>query len=159
MEFINRTLWSRNKLYKFGLVESPNCGICLEVATTEHCLFFCSFPSFCASKIAIFLDSELHGGVPHILLARERLFLHCIYIDELHPRFCGQIMNLILSIKKSCIEFASDDRWINWNCVVWYAQLFAHIRKVIAQRLFMNLKVELLNELLDALAAEFPNNQ
>ena len=159
VEFINRTLWSRNKLWKFGLVDVPNCGRCLEVATTEHCLYFCSFPSFCASKIANFLDNRLHGGVPHIHLARERLFLHCMYIDELPSRFCGQIMNLVLSIKKSCIEFASDDRWVNWTRIVWYAQLFTHIRKVIAQRLFLDLPVELLSELLDSLVAEFSNEQ
>ena len=100
VEFINRTLWSRNKLWKFGLADNPNCNICFEVATTEHCLFFCTFPTFCASKIANFLDKKLHNGVPRIHLAREKLFLHCMYIDEFQSKFCDQIMNLKLALKK-----------------------------------------------------------
>ena len=155
VEFINRTLWSRNKLFKFGHAESPNCSICFEVATTEHCLFFCKFPSFCASKIADFLDRKLHGGVPHVHLAREKLFLHCMYIDELPSSICGQVMNLILSLKKSCLEFAADEKWLGWSRTVWYAQLFSHIRRTVAQRLFINLPVDLLNEMLEALTTEF----
>ena len=155
IEFINRTLWSRNKLFKFGHAESPNCSICFEVATTEHCLFFCKFPSFCASKIADFLDRKLHGGVPHVHLAREKLFLHCIYIDELPSSICGQVMNLILSLKKSCLEYAAEEKWLSWSSTVWYAQLFSHIRKTVAQRLFLNLPVNLLNEMLEALTIEF----
>ena len=58
IEFLNRTLCSRNKLFKFGLVESPNCSICHEIATTEHCLYECSFPRFCTTKIATFLDEN-----------------------------------------------------------------------------------------------------
>ena len=57
-------------------------------------------------------------------------------------------MNLILTIKKSCLDFASDDRWLHWNRVVFYAQLFAHTKRVITQRLFMALDVEMLNDFL-----------
>ena len=78
-----------------------------------------------------------------------------MYIDEIPSSLCGQVMNLILSLKKSCIEYAADERWIGWSRTVWYAQLFSHIRKTVAQRLFMNLQVDLLNELLEALTTEF----
>ena len=159
IEFVNRTLWSRNKLFKFGLVENPNCGRCQVVATTEHCIFECSFPSFCATKIATYLDNRIHGGVPHINLAREKLFLYNMYIEELQPRLSSQVMNLILTIKKSCLDFASDDRWLHWNRVVFYAQLFAHTRKVITQRLFMALDVEMLNDFLAQITEEFSNEQ
>ena len=85
IKFLNRTLYSRNKLFKFGLVESPMCSICHEVAMTEHCLYECNFPSFCTTKIAHFLDEKYHRGVPHIHLARKKLFLFNMYIEELHP--------------------------------------------------------------------------
>ena len=157
IEFINRTLCSRNKLFKFGLVESPNCSICHEIATTEHCLYECSFPRFCTTKIATFLDEKFHRGVPHIHLARKKLFLFNMYIDELHPlrMGCSQIMNLILTLKKSYLQFAATERWSGWGEVVHFAQLFAHIRKVIEQRLFVDLKVDLLHELLASLTEEF----
>ena len=80
-----------------------------------------------------------------------------MYIDEFQSKFCDQIMNLILALKKSFLEFASDQRWVGWSRTVWHAQLFSHIRKVIAQRLLMQLKVELLTELLDSLATDFSN--
>ena len=95
------------------------------------------------------------GGVPHVHLAREKLFLHCMYIDELPSSICGQVMNLILSLKKSCLEYAAEEKWLSWSSTVWYAQLFSHIRKTVAQRLFLNLPVNLLNEMLEALTIEF----
>ena len=61
---------------------------------------FAVFLHFVLPKLLTFLTINCMGGVPHIHLARERLFLHCMYIDELPSRFCGQIMNLVLSIKK-----------------------------------------------------------
>ena len=64
-------------------------------------------------------------------------------------------MNLILSIKKSCLNFAADEKWMSWNRVIFYAQLFAHTQKVIAQRMFMNLEVELLTDFITALTDEF----
>ena len=81
-----------------------------------------------------------------------------MYIDEIPSSLCSQVMNLILSLKKSCIEYAADERWIGWSRTVWYAQLFSHIRKTVAQQLFMNLQVDLLNELLEALTTEFSEN-
>ena len=133
------------------------CTICHEVATTEHCLYECNFPSFCTTKIAHFLDEKYHRGVPHIHLARKKLFLFNMYIEELHPlrMVCGQIMNLILTLKKSYLQFAATERWLGWGEVVYYAKLFAHIRKVIEQRLFVDLKVDLLHELLASLIEEF----
>ena len=82
-----------------------------------------------------------------------------MYIEELHPRLGSQVMNLILTIKKSCLDFASDDRWLHWNRVVFYAQLFAHTRKVITQRLFMALDVEMLNDFLAQITEDFSNEQ
>ena len=62
IKFLNRTLYSCNKLFKFGSVESPMCSICHEIATTEHCLYECNFPSFCTTKIANFLMKNITGG-------------------------------------------------------------------------------------------------
>ena len=78
-----------------------------------------------------------------------------MYIDELPSSICGQVMNLILSLKKSCLEYAAEEKWLGWSRTVWYAQLFSHIRKTVAQRLFLNLQVDLLNEMLEALTTEF----
>ena len=122
------------------------CTRCHTIATTEHCIFECDFPTFCTTKIANFLDLKFHNGVPNTHLARKKLFLFNIYIEELDPR--GQVMNLIMSLKKSYLQFAATEKWIGWNNVVFYAQLFAHIRKVIEQRLFVDLEVTLLNDLL-----------
>ena len=112
IEFLNRTLYSRNKLFKFGLVEPPICSICHEVAMTEHCLYKCYFLLFYTTKIANFLDEKYHREVPHIHLARKKLFLFNMYIEELHPlrMVCGQIMNLILTLKKSYLQFAATER-------------------------------------------------
>ena len=155
IEFLNRTLYSRNKLFKMGYVESPMCSICHVTATTEHCMYECSFPSFCASKIATFLDEKFHKGVPHIHLARKKLFLYNIYINELHPSAGNQVTNLILTLKKSYLQFAATERWRGWGEVVHFAQLFAHIKKVIEQRIFVNLKVDLLQDMLASLVDEF----
>ena len=80
-----------------------------------------------------------------------------MYIEELHSLqlVCGQVMNLILTLKKSYLQFAATKRWLGLGEVVFYAQLFAHIRKVIEQRLFDDLKVDLLHELLASLIEEF----
>ena len=80
-------------------------------------------------------------------------------IEELHPSLAGQVMNLILSIKKSCLNFVSEDKLIGWNNTVYFAQLFAHVLKVIAQRLYMNLEVKLLTDFITTLASEFTNTQ
>ena len=97
-----------------------------------------------------------------LVLIISILYLYCnvsinMYIDELHPlrMVCGQVMNLILTLKKSYLQFAATERWSGWGEVVHYAQLFAHIRKVIEQRLFVDLKVDLLHELLASLIEEF----
>ena len=155
IEFINRTLCSRNKLFKFKIAESPMCSKCHTIADTEHCIYFCDFPSFCAKKIAIYLDVRFHNGVPHVQLAMKKLFLYNIYIEELDPRIAGQIMNLILNLKKSYLAFAAEEKWLNWGTVVYYAQLFSHIRKTITQRIFVDLEVNLLNDLLIALTEDF----
>ena len=33
----------------------------------------------------------------------------------------GNVKKYIPSIKKSCLDYASDDKWIGWNRVVFYA--------------------------------------
>ena len=101
------------------------CSFCHEIATTEHCLYECNFPSFCTTKITNFLDEKYHRGVPHIHLARKKHFLFNMYIEELHPlrMVCGQIMNLILTLKKSYLQFAATEKCRGWGEVVFCAQL------------------------------------
>ena len=91
----------------------------------------------------------------YIHLARKKLFLYNMYIEELHPLASGQVMNLILSLKKGFLQFAATERWLGWGEVVFYAQLFSHIKKVIEQRLFVDLDVKVLNEMLASLVEEF----
>ena len=78
-----------------------------------------------------------------------------MYIEELHPLACGQVMNLILTLKKSYLQFAATEKWLGWGEVVFYAIFFAYIKKVIEQCLFVNLEVNLLHEMLASLIEEF----
>ena len=98
-----------------------------------------------------------HNGVPNIQVASKKLFLYNMYIEELEPRVAGQVMNLILLLKKSYLNFAAEERWIHWNTTVFYAQLFSHIRKTITHRIFVDLDVNFLNDLLVALTEDFTN--
>ena len=71
-------------------------------------------------------------------------------------------MNLILLIKKSCLHFASEDKWIGWkNNTIHFAQLFAHVRKLLLKgcTMYMNLEVKMLTDFISALTDEFVNAQ
>ena len=40
-QVLNRTLWTKNKAYKSGMSENPNCPFCEQTETMEHLLMDC----------------------------------------------------------------------------------------------------------------------
>ena len=155
VEFIFRTLPSRNKLCKFKLAETSRCGRCLKTADTEHILFYCDFPSFCMKMIAKFLDHTFNRGIPRIHLCRQKWFLYNIYTEEIPQKAQSEITNLALLIKKFCIVTAAEDKWRTWNQTVFFAQLMSQIKRVILQRKYLHLSTDILQALYDFIVKDF----
>ena len=155
VEFVFRTLPSRNKLCKFKIVQSFLCGRCIQTANTEHILFYCDFPRFCIDKISKFLDDMFNRGVPHISLCRQKWFLFNIFPEEIPQRVHSELSNLVLLLKMFCISSAAEDKWRTWNNTVFYAQLMSHINRAILQRKYLHLSVGMLQGLYDFVVNDF----
>ena len=79
-----------------------------------------------------------------------------MYIEELDPFAGGQVMNLILSLKKSYLQFAATERWIGWRKSFFMRSFLLILEMSLnMQRLFVNLDVTELNDLLASLVEEF----
>ena len=56
-EQLNRTIVSRKKLIRFGIIENANCPKCNVESTTEHAIFSCYFSKYFIHTFALFLDN------------------------------------------------------------------------------------------------------
>ena len=122
-------------------------------------MFHCHFPKFCMLKISAFLDDRYHRGVPNVHLCRMKWFLYNIYVDEIPKRVHNELANLVIRLKQFCIMTAAEEKWINWSETVHYAQLMSHIKRVIIQRKFLNLPVDILQDMFDHVVNDFTISQ
>ena len=107
------------------------------------------------SKIAIYLDRKFNRGVPHADLSRLKWFLYNVYVEEIPKKVHNEISNVVLLLKKFFISMAAEDRWINWNNIIHFAQLMSHVKRAIMQRKHLHLSIEFLQELLEFLVNDF----
>ena len=121
LEQMNRTLNSRNKLYKFNLVESNQCSKCNIVSTTEHALFYCVFPTYFVHKLALFLDYFLNDGRPEFIFLKENFYLFNMFYEGFSNNFFLQLTHLILVAKDRSLKISTGDNILNWDDKNFYA--------------------------------------
>ena len=117
-----RTLTSRNKLFKFGHLESDKCIKCNVVADTEHAIYECSFPKYFSHCLAMFLDKHYNEGAPDFLFLKENFFLFNIYYESFTYMEYIQITQLILTAKDKALKFNNDTCLVKWNAYNYFAQ-------------------------------------
>ena len=121
LEQINRTLNSRNKLFKFNLTDSNFCSKCNIVSTTEHALFFCVFPTYFIHKLALFLDHVLNEGKPEFIFLKENFYLYNMYYEDFSNDFFLQLTHLILVSKDRSLKISTEDDFVKWDENNFYA--------------------------------------
>ena len=117
-----RTLTSRNKLFKFGHLESDKCIKCNVIADTEHAIFQCTFPKYFSHSLAMFLDKHYNAGAPDFLFLKENFFLFNIYYETFTYMEYIQITQLILTAKDKALKFNNDTCLVKWNEYNYFAQ-------------------------------------
>ena len=156
VEFLNRTLVSRNKLYKFNIAElgvtSSICELCNVVANTEHALFECKFPQFCAQTIADFLDAEFHKSVPWISVNKRNLFLYSCFIDEIPTIHQYEIILFTVVMKSKFLYWSANNKWKNWSRITYSAQILGLINRAIFILKSQNKNIRILDRMYDHLA-------
>ena len=115
LEQLNRTLPSKNKLFKFKLVDSNICNKCNTESNTDHALFFCIFPSYFIHKLAVFLDIKYNNGQPQFIFLKESFYLFNMYYDDFSLNVYTQLSNLILAAKDKSLKLSKEDCISNWN--------------------------------------------
>ena len=114
-EQYNRTLNSKNKMFKFKLVESNECVQCNTISNTEHSLFNCMFPSFFSDVLAKFLDHHYNGGVPDFLFLKEHFYNFNIFYEIFSKSDYFQISYLILIAKEKSLKISKHESLSKWN--------------------------------------------
>ena len=156
IEFLNRTLVSRNKLKKFDNgelgVTSSTCVLCKKLANTEHALFECKFPQFCAQKISDFLDEKFHNSVPWISVNKRNLFLYSCYLDEIPKIVQYEIILLTLVMKSRFLHWSANNKWENWSKLTYAAQMLNMINRATFILKAQNKQVRILNDLYEHLS-------
>ena len=122
LEQINRTLTSKNKLFKFKLVETNLCVKCKCVSTTEHEIFDCIFPKFFIHKLALFLDCKYNQSRPEFIFLKENFYLYNMYYEDFSNNDYIQLSHLILASKDRSLKISKENKIVNWN----ENNLFAH---------------------------------
>ena len=115
LEQINRTLLSKNKLFKFKLIESNMCYKCKKTSSTEHALFECIFPSYFIHKLAVFLDIKYNCGQPQFIFLKEGFYLFNLYYDDFSYNVYTQLCNLIIAAKEKSLKLSKEECIMNWN--------------------------------------------
>ena len=144
-----RTLNSKNKLFKFGLANESNCLKCNVVATSEHCLFECKFPSYASSAIAKFLDMRYNDSAPDFIFLKESFFLCNTYYEQFSTAEYTQLTLLILVIKDKCIKIANDPCIERWSKNNFFSQLILIIQFTIKLLDNINFVSEFLDDFLN----------
>jgi hypothetical protein len=115
LEQINRTLSSKNKLFKWNLSDSNLCAKCNIVSTTEHALLYCIFPTYFIHKLAIFLDLKFNDGKPNFIFLKENFYLYNMYFEEFSENIYLQLSNFILAAKDRSLKFSKEENISKWN--------------------------------------------
>ena len=118
-----RVLPSRNKLFKFKHIDSPNCLKCSSIiCTSEHSLFFCIFPRYFSNSVALFLDFFFNDSKPQYLFLKENFYLYNMYYEEFSIKEYLQISHLILIAKERSLKISYDDCIKRWTTTNFYSQ-------------------------------------
>ena len=114
-EQYNRTLNSKNKMFKFKLVDSNECVKCKTISNSEHSLFNCMFPSFFSDVLAKFLDHHFNEGVPDFLFLKENFYNYNIFYEIFSKSDYFQISYLILIAKEKSLKISKHESLSKWN--------------------------------------------
>ena len=117
-----RTLTSRNKLFKFGYLDSDKCIKCDVLADTEHAIFYCPLPKYFSNCLAKFLDNHYNSGRPDFMFLKENFFLYNIYYEAFSSQEYIQITQLILAAKDKALKINKDSCLNRWNGYNYFAQ-------------------------------------
>ena len=100
LEQFIRTLPSKNKLYKFKIVDSNLCKVCNITSNTEHAIFYCIFPKYFIHMLARFLDKKFNNNYPEFIFLKENFYLFDIYYEVFSRDDYLQLSQLILIAKE-----------------------------------------------------------
>ena len=117
-----RTLPSKNKLFKYGFAETDLCLKCNVLATTEHNIFYCKFPTYIANTITKFLDKVFNDSQPEFIFMVEPVFLYNVFFEQFSIIEYIQLTHLILVAKHRCLKIANNEVIAKWNCHNYYTQ-------------------------------------
>ena len=138
---------------KFNIAElgvsSSVCEICKVIANTEHALFECKFPQFCAQTISDFLDAKFHNSVPWISVNKRNLFLYSCYLDEIPKTVQYEIILLTLVMKSRFLYWSANNKWEKWSKITYAAQMLNMINRAIFILKAQNKHVRISNDLYD----------
>ena len=113
---------SKNKLYKFNIVESNLCEVCNIISNTEHAIFYCIFPKYFIHLLARFLDHKYNNNHPDFIFLKENFYLFNIYYEIFPINDYLQLSQLILIAKERSLKISNDDCIVRWNNNNFYAQ-------------------------------------
>ena len=119
-EQYSRILISKNKMFKFKLIDNDQCNLCHVTSTTEHAIFFCHFAKFFIHIVALFLD-EFYD-INEFIFLKENFYLFNIYYEHFTSKEFTQLSLLTLIGKDRCLKISKDDCITRWSISNYYAQ-------------------------------------
>ena len=131
-----RTLPSKNKLFKFNILDSNICAKCKVVSDSEHALFSCLFAKYFVDILAKFLDFFYNDNVPQFVLLKENFYLYNIYFEEFSINEYLQLTQLILIAKDKCLKFSIEQCIEHWTTLNFYCHTLLIIQ--FASKLLIN---------------------
>ena len=131
-----RTLPSKNKLFKFNILDSNICAKCKVVSDSEHALFSCLFAKYFVDNLAKFLDFFYNDNVPQFVLLKENFYLYNIYFEEFSINEYLQLTQLILIAKDKCLKFSIEQCIEHWTTLNFYCHTLLIIQ--FASKLLIN---------------------
>ena len=138
LEYLNRTLVSKSKLFHFKQTDSKLCSKCDVVSNTEHALYYCYMPFKFADLLVTFLDKKFHKNVPKIGANRLNLCLHNVLIPELPTSIQCETTHLCLNAKTNFLRLSREENWTRWPMNVMIAHFIVFTRETIKLRLSTN---------------------
>ena len=121
-EQFSRTLLSRRKMCFFGHYDSTLCPLCKVDSSSEHALFYCSFPKYFIHSIAIFLDQYYNNKNPEFIFLKESFYLFNIFYEQFTLDEYFQISTIIFIAKDRSLKISKDDCLVRWSISNYYSQ-------------------------------------
>ena len=121
-EQFSRTLLSRRKMCFFGHYDSTHCPLCKVDSSSEHALFYCSFPKYFIHSIAIFLDQYYNNKNPEFIFLKESFYLFNIFYEQFTLDEYFQISTIIFIAKDRSLKISKDDCLVRWSVSNYYSQ-------------------------------------